>query len=507
MQRKHFFRKEFLFIVLVMILLLGLVCSYCVASIANGEEYDANNESENISNEIVKIKKATAVYEEPALDSNKITTLEENSIVKRIRKEVNEVNGHTWDKVVLCNGKEGYVFSDNLELAREEEYSNISFEYNRYGIYASRYNVYFPTLKVNIEDYPYYIITVDNNSKMTICYSTQKFYLLKNDESNYQVCNNASIFMITIKEDGKVLINPNVSGICILMNKEKFQRNCLAANQDIYYKETKIFSPYIYEGKICYRVNINWDDIAIEENYYNKMKKKEEEFNSVDIGIAEETLLLEKETLLVALRAVSLAFPHGSSALDYFLTLGASGKTGYQYSYEEGIYKTGHTMRKIPLNVAIEQSSSMKIKLEKNINAAINVAEKMNISDNTQVTFSNTTEDSGKATFEGDTDWYVTLHQYRIRMRCTVLKNGDNYQMSMKYGIIDYYDWEENDISVLEALFQGTMIDANQKLFDSLNAMHRIGIARNYTNYGEAIYNVTWNEKDKENTVQYSINK
>ena len=150
MQRKHFFRKEFLFIVLVMILLLGLVCSYCVASIANGEEYDANNESENISNEIVKIKKATAVYEEPALDSNKITTLEENSIVKRIRKEVNEVNGHTWDKVVLSNGEEGYVFSDNLELAREEEYSNISFEYNRYGIYASRYNVYFPTLKVNI---------------------------------------------------------------------------------------------------------------------------------------------------------------------------------------------------------------------------------------------------------------------------------------------------------------------------------------------------------------------
>ena len=77
----------------------------------------------------------------------------------------------------------------------------------------------------------------------------------------------------------------------------------------------------------------------------------------------------------------------------------------------------------------------------------------------------------------------------------------------MKYGIIDYYDWEEYDISALETLFQGTMINVDQKLFDSLNAMHRVGIARNYTNYGEVTANIVWNTKDKENTVQYSINK
>lgn len=92
-------------------------------------------------------------------------------------------------------------------------------------------------------------------------------------------------------------------------------------------------------------------------------------------------------------------------------------------------------------------------------------------------------------------------------MRCSVIRNGDNYQMSMTYGIIDYYDWETTEISVLETLFKGTLINANKELQTHLNLMNRIGIARNYTNYGEVTYNITWNEKDKENTVQYSINK
>lgn len=479
----------------------------------SGYIYDISNEKEDKCEEIVKIKNETIVYERAAMNHNEMTTLVQGSIVKRIKKEVNVMNGHTWDKIVLANGKEGYVFSENLAIAKQEEYSKVSFEYNPLGIYASKYEIYFPTLSydINIQDYPHYIITADNKSKIRICYSTEEFNITAQSE-NYRIGNKLLVLMITLEYDGRVSVQKDIrladSANSILIKKENFQHNCIAANQDIFYENEKIFSPYICEGNVWYRTNVNWDDITMSKGNYNTIKEKEEEFSSVeDVGIAEEALLLKKETLIVALKSVSFVFPHASSALDYFLTLGESGKTGIQYSYQEGIYKAGHTVRLIPINNAIEQNSSIKERLEKNINEVINVAEKMNMSESTQLTFSRTTEDSGIATKKGGLDWHATLNQYRIRMQCAVEKNEDNYQINMKYGIIDYYDWEEYDISALETLFQGTMINVDQKLFDSLNAMHRVGIARNYTNYGEVTANIVWNTKDKENTVQYSINK
>lgn len=478
----------------------------------SGYEYDTSNEEEKACNDVIKLNKDTIVYEKPAIYYNEVTTLKEKSIVKRTNKEVNEVNGHIWDKVVLSNNKEGYVFTENINLAEEDEYVNIKFEYSPYGLFIRKYDVYFPTVSygINIEDYPYYIVTVDNNLKKRICYGKTKFNVTEQGE-NYHIGNGKTVLMVTIETDGNVLVKKDVvlgsANNTILIKKESFQSNCLNTNQDIYYQDERIYIPYIYEKGICYKMNIGWDDIMLTENNYETIKKGEEEFSSVDKGILEEFLISEKEKLLIALRITNLILPHGSTALDYFLTLGNSGKTGYQYLYEEGIYKTGHTMRKIPLDVAIEQSSSMKEKLEENIDTAIKVVEKMNIPENAPIIFNNVTEDSGKATRSGNLDWYITLHWYRIKMRCKVIKNGDNYQMSMTYGIIDYYDWENQEFSALETLLEGSGINPDQKLMASLNAMHRIGIARNYTNYGEVVYNITWNEKDKENTLQYSANE
>ena len=45
-----------------------------------------------------------------------VATMAEGSAVRRIKKGVNEVNGHIWDKVLLSNGKIGYIFADKVEI-------------------------------------------------------------------------------------------------------------------------------------------------------------------------------------------------------------------------------------------------------------------------------------------------------------------------------------------------------------------------------------------------------
>ena len=118
-----------------------------------GYEYDPTNEKDKECNDIVKTIKSTAVYESAAMNYAKIETLSSGVIIKRINKEVNEANGHLWDKVLLRDGTEGYVFSDNLEII--EDYTNIHFKYNE-----KKYNIYFSPTKYekNMEDYPYYFV-------------------------------------------------------------------------------------------------------------------------------------------------------------------------------------------------------------------------------------------------------------------------------------------------------------------------------------------------------------
>lgn len=153
------------------------------------------------------------------------------------------------------------------------------------------------------------------------------------------------------------------------------------------------------------------------------------------------------------------------------------------------------------------QSKSMKEKFENNIKIAIDITEKLNISENVEITFINTIEDSGTATKDSGNDWHLALNKYRIKMQCTVVKIGEiKYEMRMKYGIEDYYDWNPNTDTDYKTLFNdidnkelekipGDILDI---LPEYLYTMHKAGLARNYTNHGEAMYKITWYENGKD---------
>jgi hypothetical protein len=148
MKNKYITGKKPLFVVLVIVLVIELLFFSNIISKSVTTEYDFSGESRETYEEIVKVNATTTVYETTVVNDKGITILEKNNIVKRTNKGVNEINGYIWDKVVLANGKEGYVFADNLIIAEEKEYENISFEYENI-----KYNVYFPTFGVNLETY------------------------------------------------------------------------------------------------------------------------------------------------------------------------------------------------------------------------------------------------------------------------------------------------------------------------------------------------------------------
>ena len=287
------------------------------------------------------------------------------------------------------------------------------------------------------------------------------------------------------------------------MNKDKIT-GYIGANHDICDGDAIIFNACIYDeiGNIGYTTGGSWDDIKPDSSAYAIAKQGEEEYDSMPmlerISI-EGTLITTKEMLYTGLISIEDMYTNAAPAIIYFLTKGEDGKTDYEYAYEEDIYTTGHKMRKISFLTAINESMSMKEKLVNNIKSIKNIAEKICIDENTPITFYNIVEDTGAAekrenSTEKEVDWFLTLHNYRIKMECTAIRVQNNYKLKIKYGLVDYYDWKVLEKKEYEELFnniEGVILD---DVSGYLELMHKAGVSRNYTNYGEITFDITWSK-------------
>lgn len=231
---------------------------------------------------------------------------------------------------------------------------------------------------------------------------------------------------------------------------------------------------------------------------YSKTQITADSMPEVERIIKWESLQIAHGEIYTASVAATLAgYPNGGSALIYYLSSGNTGSTGEVYVYEEGIYTKGHTMRKISLENAINENSNMKEKLDKTIENVKEVAKKFNIPENSSITFYNTIEDSGitgtykDKIFDG-MDWFLAIGKYSIKIQCTVTKDNDNYLMEMKYGLRDYYDWKDSKEEEAYLEMIGTL-NFKGILFETLEDLHKAGLARNYTNYGQIFYTESWN--------------
>lgn len=270
----------------------------------------------------------------------------------------------------------------------------------------------------------------------------------------------------------------------------------MASNHDIYSGKEIIFNACIYDkdANIGFRKDSNWDNILINPINVSQIKAGENEYNSMSL---EDRIALEIPLDIVwdlgdFLATVSwISLPNASTALEYFLTSGERGKTDKVYPLEEGLYKEGHTMRKINIESAINKSKDLNNDFENCINNLEYIAEELCHTDGVPVTFTNTFESSGEV--NDNKDWHNAMHYYRIKMECTAVKNGNDFEMDLKYGIVDYYDWALGLANYGDSFSEFTE-DVKQLFINYFYMLNMAGKARNYTNYGEYNVTVLWNK-------------
>ena len=236
----------------------------------HGYTYDSSKELSGNFDEVVRVTNDTVVYDGAAVNYDEIVTLKSGEVVLRVKENVNETNGHNWDKIRLNNGTEGYVFSQMISKTSNYEY--IMFEDNE-----KTYNVYCSPIEqgVNIEDYPYYAVK-KNEDDIEIYYSKSKFEVAYGDisgqvPSGYALTFNDGYFKITVLADGTLKYD-TADGYSRSSKVSKTDENYIfiASNQDIYdfsglYFEkkdakTKRYNLFI-EGGIDFNENVRVEGI------------------------------------------------------------------------------------------------------------------------------------------------------------------------------------------------------------------------------------------------------
>ena len=452
-----------------------------------GYEYDTAKEKEENCNETVKTIKTINIYEKAGINHDIIATVQEGIAIKRIKKSVNEIHGHVWDKIELSDGQEAYVFSDEVELITDTKEINFKYNDKKYTIYLSS-----SSLNMNLDNYEYYFVT-KTNTGLNLYYSNERIrasYKYPSEEK-YDINGGINTIIITINSNGTLS-----KSTFDFKNKYKviLRNNIVASNQKIYYNNSVINNVSIYDQveKIYYQENYLWNQISQSYNTSKEIDNKERLYDSMTR--LEKVEMLDDLTVWWNTAWASAmyfkdALPHASSALLYFLTKGESGKTSNTYQYENELFREGHTMRELQID-----KYCVKDQLNKTINSVLTAAESINgVKDEDYITFCNVEEASGEVLPGTALDWYLTVHNYRIKTENCFFRINDFYKLNLKFGLIDYYDWEKGDPeysdSVEEMAKEALGIVASQ-MFE----LHRAGMARNYTNYAEVNYIIRWNK-------------
>ena len=200
-----------------------------------GYEYDILNDQGTVCNELIKSNREMNVYDQPALNYDIISTVQEGIPIKRVKIGVNNTNGKIWDKVELSDGKEAYIISEEVEKA--EDSKKLSFSYNKvnYNIYLS-----LSSLNVNLNDYAYYFVTKPNDTQLTLYYSDERIKASAGSQALYYSirCSEKTI-VVNIKSDGSLtqgIVDMKRNGTDIRFG------SIIASNQNIYCQKDLILS-------------------------------------------------------------------------------------------------------------------------------------------------------------------------------------------------------------------------------------------------------------------------
>lgn len=260
---------------------------------------------------------------------------------------------------------------------------------------------------------------------------------------------------------------------------------------------------YFGESNLLFTQDTSWNDISILDLAYDSIVVGEEEYNSMgvlDYVVWLETLVNYQGLFTGGALLAQNSYPNAASALIYFLTSGDDGLSSNQYSYENTLihpnktesYSSDHTMREISVRNMVDEHQIAKSTCLTYLNCAMDAAEQYCLNEGEKINFYTKSEIESVADKDNGMDWFLAVNKYRIKMGATAYKTGDNYTMTVSYGMQDYYDWRITEQEEYKLLLSQVDDEAIALASTYLRKMHQAGIARNYTNYGTTTYTITW---------------
>ena len=260
---------------------------------------------------------------------------------------------------------------------------------------------------------------------------------------------------------------------------------------------------YFGESNLLFTQDTSWNDISILDLAYDSIVVGEEEYNSMgvlDYVVWLKTLVNYQGLFTGGALLAQNSYPNAASALIYFLTSGDDGLSSNQYSYENTLihpnktesYSSDHTMREISVRNMVDEHQIAKSTCLTYLNCAMDAAEQYCLNEGEKINFYTKSEIESVADKDNGMDWFLAVNKYRIKMGATAYKTGDNYTMTVSYGMQDYYDWRITEQEEYKLLLSQVDDEAIALASTYLRKMHQAGIARNYTNYGTTTYTITW---------------
>ena len=385
-----------------------------------------------------------------------VTSLKNGTRVTRIKKAVATANGYTWDKIVLSDGRIGYMATNYLVVVNDD------YGYAKYQLYTEMMAIK-AYLKYNTSYFR--DGTVDqqyNNELIGAIEEYQKAYQLSLRDGT--ITNEVLTHMgFSVDTNGKIVKNTFYN---LYFKKAENYRKGYDPDAVPYYDFTYTVNNEVKSGKYVLGKTSTTVLSSIQKGIDEMESKYGQLKNDTEEAQEKRASTRRKMNLLIV----------GGDALG----LDAAADSLRRY-----LENTGSKLEHDNIQEILDKSASSNSIYEALLLNAKKATEQMMPNQDGTIKFSLDVEATGNCTRDDSLDWYASMNNYRIEIICTATKIGNSYTLNYQYIFKDYYDWIEGGTAEFNFGIASIIEDEGFQL-------HYAGEARAFHQSGTISKNYTW---------------
>lgn len=416
-------------------------------------------------NEYVKVTGSTTVNvrQQPSTASSIITSLAQNTVITRTKRNVANANGLIWDQIILNNGTIGYIATNYLTLVEEDT----SYEPNSIHEDIKTIKAY---LKYNTL---YYMDTIDNQYDNTLISALEEYQKANNlsNISGLITVETLTSMGFAVDNNGQIVHDTfytQYNNVAYTYINQPFHSFPNSSNNNI----------KIYFGNQKSELDDEYKELRNTENSkYNSLTAEEKTQKAETMQETEQKIdyIINKFGNQYSRAALALQNYRNNTGLELNF-----GETDSIYTISNQINERNFQIEKFmeAAEIFIDLNTINNVKLYREYCYASTIG--LGI---------------------GDTrlDWYAAANSFTVGVSGNAWKTSTNYGMLLDFSFRDYYDWGEDTF-----YFPSIPIISIDE--EDLRDLHYAGRARNFESTGiNHQVLIVWSEGDTIDDATISV--